>query len=861
MKGKLFIAGAGPGSVDLVTVGCQKALEKADLVIYAGSLVNPDILNYCSKTCKKVDSAKLSLPEVVAFVKEYTFEGKTVVRLHTGDPAMYGAISEQMNAYDELGIDYEVIPGVSSIFAAAAALKCELTMPGISQSLILTRTAGRTPMPEKETVANFAKTGATLAFFLSVGKIKPLTCELIKEGHTPDTAAAIVYRASWPNQKIVRGTLDDIAEKAEVEGIKRQALILVGNALKRDGEKSLLYDAAFSHGYRNKMEDEMFSGKCALYAMSEKGVNKAVEIASGLGDATVFIPEHFDNGNELCKTYPSGAFDKVLKENWNSFKGQIFVCATGIAVRKIAPLLTSKTEDPAVLVSGEAGDKIISLVGGHIAGANRLARRVARITGGEALITTATDTEKYVAFDELASRKGWEILDCKMIKHLNAALLTTNTVDLFLPKEIYADYYQDKKNLRQVSTVDEIRSKFAVLLDPPEGIVIPEDSHWMILKSPEYILGVGCRKGTSMEDLEIALRDFLNKNNVNSDHISGFASVDIKSKEQGLLQLSQKYGKPIEFYPSEVLEKIEVPSPSEMVKKKIGIESVSEAAAIIGTDGGEVVCPKAKYGNLTFSLAKKVNRPKKKGRMLVIGLGSGTEEMMTGQAKNALDQCDVLAGYIRYIDFIRDQVGNRPIIENGMRGEIERCQKAMESAEKGNTVGMVCSGDPGVLAMAGLMFQLKDKNENFREIDIQVIPGITAASLAASVLGAPLQNGYHLISLSDILIPSEEVVHNMETASKSHLPCVFYNPAGKKRRELLHKTIDVFKQNRGGEILCAYVKHAGRPKQEKWIGKLNELEPNQIDMSTLFIIGGDRTVLENGIFYEKRGYEKKMDES
>lgn len=857
-KGKLFIAGAGPGSVDLITVGCQKALEVADLVIYAGSLVNPEILDYCPRTCQKVDSAKLSLSEVVAFVKDYIFAGKTVVRLHTGDPAMYGAISEQMNAYDELGIEYQVIPGVSSIFAAAAALKCELTMPGITQSLVLTRTAGRTPMPENESVANFAKTGATLAFFLSVGKVKNLTGELIKEGYTPDTAAAIVYRASWPNQKIVRGTLDDIAEKAESAGIKRQALILVGNALKRNGDKSLLYDAGFSHGYRNQMEDEMFSGKCALYAMSEKGINKAIEIASGLGDAQVFIPEHFENGNALCQTYPSGQFDQVLRRNWHHFKGQIFVCATGIAVRKIAPLLTSKTEDPAVLVSGEAGDKIISLVGGHIGGANRLARRVARITGGEALITTATDTEKYIAFDELAARKGWDILDCRTIKHLNAALLSRERVDLLIPEEIYQTYYQDKKNLRWVRSVEDIQSQFAVLLDPPKEVVIPERSHWMVLRSPEYTLGIGCRKGVPVEDLDTALKDFLKQNKVSIAEIKRFASVDIKSEESGLIQLGKNHEKPITFFASDLLETLEVPSPSEKVKEKIGIRSVAEAAAIQGSNFGALICPKTKYGNLTFSLAKNRGKKKKVGRMLVIGLGSGTAEMMTGQAQAALDQCDVIAGYIKYVDFIRHQVGDRPLIENGMRGEIERCQKAMEAAADGNTVGMVCSGDPGVLAMAGLLFQLKEKDARFGTIDVQVIPGITAASLAASVLGAPLQNGYHLISLSDLLIPSEEVVHNMETASKSHLPCVFYNPAGKKRRKLLHHTLDVFKKNRGSEILCAYVKHAGRPKEEKWMGTLAKLNPDEIDMSTLLVIGGDRTVLENGVFYEKRGYEQKM---
>ena len=338
-------------------------------------------------------------------------------------------------------------------------------------------------MPERETVANFAATGATLAFFLSAGKLETLTSELLEAGLAAETPAAVVYRASWPNQKIVRGTLADLAEKTTAAGINRQALVLVGRVLERSGNLSLLYDKHFSHGYRSRREDEFFAGDIALYAMSEEGYAKSQEIAAGLDAATIFVPERLVKTGDTAQSFAPGQLGHLLEENWNQFAGHIFIAAAGIAVRKVAPLLKHKTVDPAVVVCDENGAQIISLVGGHIAGANRLARKVAAITGGQAIITTATDTRGLVAFDELAARQGWQIKNPQNIKIFNAALLDNKKINVLLPEEIFQQHYPDKDNLTRVSTVVEIKDGLAVVLDPPVGWQPPKATELLLLNS------------------------------------------------------------------------------------------------------------------------------------------------------------------------------------------------------------------------------------------------------------------------------------------------------------------------------------------------------------------------------------------
>lgn len=246
----IYFVGAGPGAVDLITIRGRDLLERADVVIYAGSLVTPDHLKFCKENAEFYDSAKMHLGEVMEVMLTAHKAGKVVVRLHTGDPSIYGAIGEQMRELDRENISYEVVPGVSSFVAANAAVKKEMTLPGISQTIILTRISGRTPVPEKEELKKLASHRASMAIFLSVQKISEVVDELLT-AYDKDTPIAVVYRASWPDEKIVKGTLADIAEKVKDADINRQAQILVGDFLDTDFEYSKLYDPSFTTGYRD----------------------------------------------------------------------------------------------------------------------------------------------------------------------------------------------------------------------------------------------------------------------------------------------------------------------------------------------------------------------------------------------------------------------------------------------------------------------------------------------------------------------------------------------------------------------------------------------------------------------------------
>ena len=242
--------GAGCGAADLITVRGKALLEKADVIIYAGSLVNPELLNYSKTDCEIHNSAYMTLDEVISVMEQAEKSGKNTVRLHTGDPCLYSAIREQMDRLDELGITYEICPGVSSFCGAAAALKAEYTLPEVSQTVIITRMAGRTPVPDSESIEKLAAHGSTMVIFLSTGLLKELTEQLITGGYTSKTPAAIVYKASWADEKVCRCTVGTLFETAEKNGIKKTALITVGNFLGDDYALSKLYDEGFETEFR-----------------------------------------------------------------------------------------------------------------------------------------------------------------------------------------------------------------------------------------------------------------------------------------------------------------------------------------------------------------------------------------------------------------------------------------------------------------------------------------------------------------------------------------------------------------------------------------------------------------------------------
>lgn len=867
--------GAGPGAEDLITLRGAALLESADAVLFAGSLVNPALLRRCGPQCDIRDSADMDLTAQVAFMTEAAQAGKRVVRLHTGDPSVYGAIGEQMDALSAQGVPVRVTPGVSSVFAAAATLSCELTRPGISQSVVLTRTPGRTPMPVDEKAAAFARTGATLAFYLSMGNLDDLTQELAEE-LSPRTPAAVVYRASWPDERVVRGTLADIAEKTREAGIKRQALLLVGEALginqnadphaapgSGKATPSRLYDADFAHGYRNTLPEEAFSGPCAIYAFTDAGLRLAETLRAALPESVVHGPEMraetspAQQGSVL--PVPSGGLARLVSENWTAFAAHIFIGATGIAVRTIAPLLAGKAVDPAVVVCPETGAFVLPLVSGHLGGANRLARRLARITGGEALASTATDLEQLPAFDEAAAQVEAHVLNPEALRVLNAALLAGSPIEFVGPESVFDAHFAQVPHIRRVdSPTAETPAVFWDCAGAPAA-------NRLIILSRPVVLGVGCRKDVPPATLLMAARDFLLRHGIPVSRVAAVASCDLKAHDPAVQHLAESLGVPLHCLPEKALSAVDVPTPSDTVSRKVGTPSVCEAAAVSTAEtlfgSAALLAPKQSLDSLTLALSgpdglvlPAMPAAVLEGSVTVVGLGSGSSRHLTPEVRRALALCSHIAGYSGYLDLIRPLLHGKTLVETPMRGEVDRCRAALEAARDGHAVCLVCSGDPGVLAMAGLIYELRRHEPALSEVPVAVLPGITAANLAAAALGAPLQNGFSLVSLSDLLVPADEVRRNVAACAQSALPLVLYNPAGRKRRTLMEEALDLLTRVRGPETFAAFVRCAGRPDEQKWIGTLARFPRDRVDMSTLLVVGGPRTVLHHGLMFEERGY-------
>ena len=251
MAVQVYFIGAGPGDPELLTIKGRRIIEQADVIIYADSLINPGVCSFARKEAEIHGSASLTLDEITEIMLSAVKEGKTIARLQSGDPSIYGAIQEQMDLLDEKEIEYEIIPGVSSLFAAAAALKTELTIPELSQTVIITRMEGKTPVPALESLKSLAQHQSAMAIFLSISLISEVVSALLEGGYAADTPVAVVYRASWKDELVLRTTLEKLAESVQTSGIKKQALILVGAFLdsKKKDRRSRLYDRDFKHEY------------------------------------------------------------------------------------------------------------------------------------------------------------------------------------------------------------------------------------------------------------------------------------------------------------------------------------------------------------------------------------------------------------------------------------------------------------------------------------------------------------------------------------------------------------------------------------------------------------------------------------
>ncbi|HBC88936.1 MAG TPA: precorrin-3B C(17)-methyltransferase [Lentisphaeria bacterium] len=365
------------------------------------------------------------------------------------------------------------------------------------------------------------------------------------------------------------------------------------------------------------------------------------------------------------------------------------------------------------------------------------------------------------------------------------------------------------------------------------------------MKTKTYIVGLGCRRGTTCGEISKALTEAMGKKKV-----AVIATCTLKSDEKGLLEYAEAKGVKLVFFTPEELSRIEVPSPSEKVRKHIDSSSVCEAAAIL--TGGRLVSPKTIFGGkITIAVAEPL---KPKGILSAVGIGSGAIDQITENAKFAILSSDTVAGYGKYLDQIPSLLKGKKKIATGMTHEVERCRLALDAAASGKNVSVVCSGDAGIYGMTGLLLELAEQ-EKYKGVKITNVPGITAAISAASALGAPLMNDFAMISLSDLLTPKQTIIKRIRLLAASDMVCAIYNPRSHSRKYLMAHTIKYFKKVRGKDTKFGIVKNAGRTNELTICGTLDHFPEDFVDMSTLVIIGNSKTILRNGKLYTLRGYK------
>ncbi|MDR1962823.1 MAG: precorrin-4 C(11)-methyltransferase [Planctomycetaceae bacterium] len=585
----IYFIGAGPGDKELLTVKGARILSQADCVVYAGSLVNPELLDGVKDSCTIYDSSTMTLEDVIDTMMSYD-NNAIIVRLHSGDPSIYGAIREQIDCLVKHGIEYEIIPGVSSFSAAAAVLGAEYTLPGISQTVILTRLEGRTPVPPKESITELARIQTSMVIFLSSNKLSELSARLLEGGYAKETPAAIVYKATWTDEIIVRTTVGELENTGKKYNITKTALILVGHFLGDIYERSQLYHPKFTHGYRTGEQENKTKRNIFLMFFTANGEKQANRIAEKLSND----PELMIHRKRVRRLRVST--ESVFK------KGNIlvFIGAAGITVRAVAPLLQNKMTDPAVIVIDESGRFVIPMLSGHIGGANQFAERIASLIGAVPVLTTATDINHVFSVDSFAVENGYDIVNPKMIKKISARLLAGKNVGLA------SDYEVIGKLPEHLVTAD--KGEIGIYIGTKLGLTplnpLPFNKTLHLLPKC-YHVGIGTKRDISFQQLRDFFYDTLIRHSISVKTVASLVSIDRKRNEKAILDLSEHYNIPFHTYQAEELQPfVGLFTTSEFVQSVTGIGNVCESAAYLASNRGKIVVDKISKNGITIAVAE-----------------------------------------------------------------------------------------------------------------------------------------------------------------------------------------------------------------------------------------------------------------
>ena len=556
-----------------------------------------------------------------------------------------------------------------------------------------------------------------------------------------------------------------------------------------------------------------------LIAATANGRRNAAHVAGAWADARLY----------------EGKAKEALHRAWNECDGIVLFLATGAAVRLIAPLLESKHRDPGVVTVDDAGNFAVALCGGHESGANALAARVAETLGGTPVITTASDSVGVPALDSLGEKLGLRLERSSDLASVGAALVSGEKVNFVTDRR-----WPLGPLPKNVVRTDEWEVPLILISD--RLVETPRPS--VVYRPPSLVAGVGCSKGAGAEEILDLFRRSLLEAGLTEKSVAALASIDVKRDEAGMLEAAEKLDLPIHFHPAEALSVVQAPNPSELVRGAVGTPSVAEAAVI--SSGAELVLEKRKSANVTVAIGRLPVR----GRLALVSLGPGEDTLLPPLAREALAASELVVGLEQYVDRIGHLLrpGTR-VLTLPLGNEVERAELALSEARAGGSVALVSSGDVGIYAMASPALELADE-----DVDVVVVPGVTAAQAAASLLGSPLGHDHCSVSLSDLLTPWGVIQDRVRTAAEGDFVVSLYNPRSKGRDWQLGKVKEILLRYRPPDTPVGIVKDAYRPTQQIILTDLASLRPEDVDMLTIVLVGSSQTRVVAGRMVTPRGY-------
>jgi cobalt-precorrin 5A hydrolase / precorrin-3B C17-methyltransferase len=556
-----------------------------------------------------------------------------------------------------------------------------------------------------------------------------------------------------------------------------------------------------------------------LIAATANGRRNATHLAEAWADA------------RLYEAKPKEALQKA----WNECDGLVLFLATGAAVRLVAPLLENKQRDPGVVTVDDAASFAVALCGGHDGGANALAARVADTLGATPVITTASDSLNVPALDSLGKQSGLRLEEGSDLATVGAALVSGERVNLVSDSRWPLGPLPEN-----VVRPDECEAPLILISDQ----IVRTPRPAVVYRPPSLVAGIGCSRGADSDEILDLLRLSLAEAQLSERSVASLVSIDVKRDEAGLLEAAARLNVPVRFHPAEALSAIEAPNPSEVVRDAVGTPSVAEAAVI--SCGAELVVEKRKSANVTVAIGRLPVR----GRLALVSLGPGKDTLITPLAREALAASELVVGLDQYVDRVRHLLrpGTR-VLTPPLGNEMERAELALSEARAGGSAALVSSGDVGVYAMASPVLELAGE-----DVEVVVVPGVTAAQAAASLLGSPLGHDHCSISLSDLLTPWEVIQSRVRAAAEGDFVISLYNPRSKGRDWQLGKVREILLQHRPPDTPVGVVKDAYRPAQEVVLTDLVSLRPEDVDMLTIVVVGSSQTRVVAGRMVTPRGY-------